>query len=66
VVWITLILGVILMAIGIGGQIFGTRKSHTLAVQDRPARRWILTVGTLVIGLWVVAYSAAHYLHHHH
>ncbi|MFZ0273967.1 MAG: hypothetical protein WB524_11775 [Acidobacteriaceae bacterium] len=65
-VWITLILGVILMAIGIGGQIFGTRKSSTLAPHDRPARRWILTVGTVVVGLWIVAFSAAHYLHHHH
>ncbi|HVT97254.1 MAG TPA: hypothetical protein VHE33_07075 [Acidobacteriaceae bacterium] len=64
--WTTLILGVLLMAIGIGGQIFGTRKSATLAPHDRPARRWIITVGSLVIGLWIVAISAAHYLHHHH
>lgn len=64
--WTTLILGALLMAIGIGGQIFGIRKSSTLAPHDRPARRWILTVGSLVIGLWIVAISAAHYLHHHH
>jgi hypothetical protein len=64
--WITLILGALLMAIGIGGQIFGTRKSSTLSAHDRPARRWILTVGSLVIGLWIVALSAAHFLHHHH
>jgi hypothetical protein len=64
--WTTLILGALLMAIGIGGQIFGTRKSSTLAPHDRPVRRWILTVGSLVIGLWIVAISAAHYLHHHH
>ena len=64
--WTTLILGALLMAIGIGGQIFGTRKSSTLAPHDRPARRWILTVGSLVIGLWIVALSAPHFLHHHH
>jgi len=64
--WTTLILGVLLMGIGIGGQIFGTHKSSTLAHHDRPARRWILTVGSLVVGLWIVAFSAAHYLHHHH
>ena len=64
--WTTLILGVLLMAIGIGGQIFGTRKSSSLAAHDRPARRWVLTVGSLVVGLWIVALSAAHFLHHHH
>jgi hypothetical protein len=64
--WITLILGVLLMAIGIGGQIFGTRKSSTLAPADRHIRKWIFTVGSLVVGLWVVAFSAARFLHHHH
>ncbi|HSY00655.1 MAG TPA: hypothetical protein VK819_00805 [Acidobacteriaceae bacterium] len=63
--WFTLTLGALLMAIGLGGQIFGTRKSSTLAAHDRPVRKWILTVGSLVAGLWVVAFSAAHYLHHH-
>jgi len=64
--WITLIFGALLMAIGIGGQIFATRKSSTLAPQDRPVRKWVFTVGSLVVGLWIVALSAAHYLHHHH
>ncbi|HEY1501382.1 MAG TPA: hypothetical protein VGF88_17545 [Acidobacteriaceae bacterium] len=64
--WTTLILGVLLMAIGLAGQIFGIRKSSTLAPQDRHTRNWIFTVGTVVIGLWVVAFSAAHFLHHHH
>lgn len=64
--WTTLILGALLMAIGIGGQIFGTRKSSTLAPQDRHTRNVIFTVGSLVIGLWAIAFSAAHFLHHHH
>jgi len=64
--WITLTLGALLMGIGIGGQIFGTRKSSRLAPQDRHARNWVFTVGSLVVGLWIVAFSAAHYLHHHH
>jgi hypothetical protein len=65
-VWLTLILGILLMTIGIGGQIFGTSKSTRLASHDRPARKWIITVGSLVVGLWIVAFSAAHALHHHH
>jgi hypothetical protein len=64
--WFTLIIGALLMAIGLGGQIFGVRKSSTLASHDRPVRKWILTVGSLVAGLWVVAFSAAQFLHHHH
>lgn len=64
--WLTLIFGILLMAVGIGGQIFGTRKSSALAAHDRPARKWVLTVGSLVIGLWIVAFSAAHVLHYHH
>ncbi len=64
--WTTLILGALLMAIGIGGQIFGVRKSTTLAPGDRRIRNWVFTVGSLVVGLWVVAFSAARFLHHHH
>jgi hypothetical protein len=64
--WFTLALGIVLMAIGLGGQIFGVRKSSSLAHHDRPVRKWVLTVGSLVVALWVVAFSAAHYLHHTH
>lgn len=66
VTWVTLGIGVVLMAIGLAGQIFGVRKSSTLAVHDRPVRKWVLTVGSLVVGLWVVAFYASHYLQHHH
>ncbi len=64
--WFTLIFGALLMAIGIGGQIFGTRKFNALAAHDRPVRKYIITVGSLVVGLWIVAFSAAHVLHLHH
>jgi hypothetical protein len=53
------------MLIGIGGQI-GIRKTSTLAPGDRRIRNVIFTVGSLVIGLWIVAFSAARFLHHHH
>lgn len=64
--WFTLAIGIVLMAVGLGGQIFGVRKTSKLATHDRPVRKWILTVGCLVVGLWIVAFSAAHYLHFHH
>jgi len=64
--WITLAIGALLMGIGLGGQIFGIRKANTLAPHDRPVRKWVLTVGSLVVGLWVVAFSTASYLHQHH
>jgi hypothetical protein len=64
--WFTLVVGISLMAIGLGGQIFGVRKRTALAHHDRPVRKWVLTVGSLVVTLWVVAFSAAHFLHHAH
>jgi hypothetical protein len=63
--WATLIVGALLMLIGFGGQI-GIRKTSTLAPGDRRIRNVIFTVGSLVIGLWIVAFSAARFLHHHH
>lgn len=66
VTWLTLTVGILLMAVGLLGQIYGIRKSTRLAPHDRPVRKWILTVGSLVAGLWIVAFSAAHYLHYHH
>lgn len=64
--WLTLIFGALLIAIGVGGQVFATRKTSRLAAYDRHLRRWVLTIGSLVVGLWIVAFSAAHVLHYHH
>lgn len=63
--WFTLLFGALLIAVGVGGQIFATRKTSRLASYDRHVRRWVFTIGSLVIGLWIVAFSAAHVLHHH-
>jgi hypothetical protein len=69
--WFTLLFGALLLGIGIGGQIFGTGRQAagkprlTNHPEDRRARRWVLTLGTLVVGLWFVAFSAVHLLHMH-
>jgi hypothetical protein len=61
--WLTLIIGAILLGIGITGQVFGTSKVRISHPHDRRARRWVMTVGSVVIGLWLVAFSAAHLIH---
>lgn len=63
--WFTLLFGALLIAVGVGGQIFATRKTSRLAHYDRHIRRWVFAIGSLVIGLWIVAFSAAHVLHYH-
>jgi hypothetical protein len=64
--WLTLIFGALLIAIGVGGQIFATRKTSQLGSYDRHLRKWVFTIGSLVIGLWIVAFSVAHALHDQH
>ena len=63
--WVILAVGVVLIVIGVGGQTFGLRKRNKLASYDRPARLWIVTVAFIVVGLWAVAFSAAHFLSLH-
>jgi hypothetical protein len=64
--WFTLLFGALLLGIGIGGQIFAVGKKRAAHPEDRQARKWVVALGTLVIGLWCVAFSAAHLLHLHH
>jgi hypothetical protein len=59
-VWFFLIVGILLFGLGVGGQIRGRAKSQSFQADDLKARRWVLTVGTAVVGAWLVALSAAH------
>lgn len=61
--WLTLIVGALFLIVGIGGQVFGTQKTRMAHPHDLRARRWVMTVGSVVAGLWLVAFSAVHLIH---
>lgn len=61
----TLIIGIILLGIGLLGHTFFTRQKRTLHPDEHRARKWVMTIGSLVAGLWLMAFSAAQLLHHY-
>jgi hypothetical protein len=61
----TLIIGIILLGIGLLGHTFFTRQKRELHPDEHKARRWVVTIGSLVAGLWLVAFSAAQLLHYY-
>jgi len=63
--WFTLIFGAALLGIGLLGQIFWTRGKRGSHPHDLRARKWVLTIGSVVVALWFVAFSAARLLHLH-
>jgi len=63
--WFTLIFGGAILLVGLLGQIFGIRRGQPAHPHDKQARRLILTIGSAVVGLWLVAFSVAQLLHLH-
>ena len=61
----TLIIGIILLGTGILGHTFFTRQKRALHLDEHKARRWVVTIGSLVAGLWLVAFSAAQLLRYY-
>lgn len=59
-VWFFLIIGILLFVAGVGGQIRGRTRAKHFHPDDLRARRWVLTLGSMVVGAWLVALSAAH------
>jgi hypothetical protein len=59
---VTLIIGIVLLGIGLLGHTFFTRQKRALHPDEHRARRWVLTIGSVVAGLWLVAFSAAQLL----
>lgn len=63
--WFTLIFGGAILLIGLLGQVFGIRRGLPAHPEDRRARKLVVTIGSMVVGLWLVAFSAARLLHLH-
>jgi hypothetical protein len=60
--WFTLIFGGLLLIAGIVGQIYGTRRGNPAHPEDKRIGKIVLTIGSAVVGLWLMAFSVAHLL----
>lgn len=63
--WFTLITGGIILLIGLLGQIFGTRRGSPAHPDDKRVGKIVVSIGSAVVGLWLVAFSVVHLLHLH-
>lgn len=63
--WLTLIIGGTILVVGLLGQIFGIRGGKRANAEDRRTGRIVVTIGSTVVGLWIVFFSVVHLLHLH-
>lgn len=63
--WLTLIIGGSILIVGLLGQIFGIRRGKPAHPEDRRIGRIVITIGSTVVGLWIVFFSVVHLLHLH-
>lgn len=63
--WLTLILGGIILVVGLIGQFFFLRLSKLPPAHphDKRIGKIVITIGSAVVGAWLVIFSAAHLLH---
>ncbi|MFY9938682.1 MAG: hypothetical protein WAK33_17505 [Silvibacterium sp.] len=62
--WFTVIFGGVILIIGLLGQIFGLRKGRSTHPEDKRMGRLVFTVASVVVFLWIVAFTTARLLHH--
>ena len=60
--WFTVVFGGIILIIGLLGQFFGIRKGMSVHPEDMRMGRLIFTIGSVVVGLWVIAFVTVHLL----
>jgi hypothetical protein len=63
---VTLIIGILLFGIGIGGHALTRSRKPDAHPGDRRSFRLVVTIGSIVIGAWLLIISAVHLLHLHH
>lgn len=61
--YLTLIIGGIILVIGVLGQFFGLRRGPRLHPEDKKRAKLVLTIGSTVVGLWIVFFAVAHLMH---
>ncbi len=64
--WTTFAIGLTLLLVGFGGQILWIARKRQPEPDLKQARRWLIGIGSLVAGLWLVALSAVKLLHSAH
>lgn len=66
--WLTLVFGGIVLVVGLIGQIFFIRRGKRTTSahpHDKRTAKIVVTVGSTVVGLWLVFFSVAHLMHLH-
>ncbi len=63
---LVLVIGTLLFAVGIAGQVaLGRRRARSANAGDRASARIVLTLAAIIVGAWMVIASAAALLHAH-
>ena len=63
---VTLIIGIVLFGIGVAGQTMTRSKKPAAHEDDRKGFQIVVTIGSLVVGAWLLIISTVHLLHAHH
>lgn len=64
-VFLTLFIGGIILVAGLIGQFFFLRRGNPAHPEDRRMGRIVITIGSTVVGLWVLFFSLAHLMRLH-
>jgi hypothetical protein len=63
--WLTLSIGGIILLAGLWGQFFGMRRRTPANPADKRVGKMVMSIGSAVVGLWLVAFSVVHLIHLH-